>query len=365
MWIQYNGRVPKKHDARRCWARALPDNIDIRLFTETVSLISKCKKDTSKACVVIHRGDPDFQIDPLTAVAQLYCPDPWNPMKLLDLRLPVLPDGILKAPPGLKADPDSVDNLQLMLTPKYSWTQLHFGMALTRFGDAPLILADNADGLSIITGKKGKKIFATFPNSPKNSKYIRHTSGREAKLEEIAEYLELGITYTIEAGEAIDLPMNCFHAVWTLEGCFLALIDFTTPDSAKAYSTIISTGLHQIIGSDRQKDLFEWFLTCLNVTLGNEHVTDALFVWIDLYEYVKEWAWQNPAWKQKAIVLWEGFLSSPSSCEQICPCRRRGSVRDFVKHFRSSHLFSFERKRSLDKSNEATGKSFKRSRKLS
>jgi hypothetical protein len=66
MWIKYNGRVPRKHDARRCWVRPPPTDGD--LFAATISQIEKWRKDPSLSCTVLHRGEPDDTIDPIKAI---------------------------------------------------------------------------------------------------------------------------------------------------------------------------------------------------------------------------------------------------------------------------------------------------------
>jgi hypothetical protein len=352
LWMQRNGRMPRKHDARRCWVRQLPT--DVELFAATIDQIQKSKSDSSLACSVVHRGNPDDRIDPINAVAQLYRPDPWNPLKLLDLRFPIFQDGMLKVPQDLSVDAYEADNLQIMLTPKHCCTQLHFGTAphslrcCIHLGFA-LTIADNADGLSIILGEGGKKIFATFPNSDKNMELFRSTLGREAKLEEIGQHLEAGLTFTINSNEAIDLPRNCFHAVWTLEGCFLTTMDFTTADSTKGYLQIISTGLDMFIGVARQKDLFDWFLTSFNIALENGRVCDALCAWIELLDRTREWARENPKWLKEATALCEKFMVSPTSLNQTCPCGSRNQEKGFRQHFKDCHLLYVSYKQGSDR----------------
>ncbi|KAM0158527.1 hypothetical protein ACHAQE_005437 [Botrytis cinerea] len=322
LWMKYNGRVPEKLNARRCWTDERPS--DAKLFTATVEQI----QNSSVTCTIIQRGEPTDKKEAIQAVAQLAFPDPWNPLKLLDLRLPILTDDILRVPNDLVCAYE-VDNLQVMLTPKYSWAQLHF---------------DNAEGLSGIIGKSGKKIFATFPNSPNNVKLFRSTLGREAKLEEIGSSLEGGLIFTITSEDTIYLPGNCFHAVWTLEGCFLATVDFITPSTIKVYSRIICAGLDEFVGEMRQKDLFEWLLTSFEIAYKNGSVGDAVSSWIELLDRTKEWACGHLKWSRKAIALCEEFLSSPTSLDQICPCGG-GQGKAFRQHFRDYHLLEVSKNR--------------------
>jgi hypothetical protein len=102
---------------------------DTALFAATINQIQQSKNDASMICSVIRKGELDENIDPIMAVAQLWTPNPWNPLKLRDLRL--LRDGSLKVPHTLCLDAYEANNLQVMLTPKYSWSQFRFGTATT------------------------------------------------------------------------------------------------------------------------------------------------------------------------------------------------------------------------------------------
>ncbi|KAH8587821.1 hypothetical protein B0O99DRAFT_694057 [Bisporella sp. PMI_857] len=330
LWEEYNGGVPEIFDARRCWVATPPT--DAELLEATIDQIYKSKSDPSLVCSVIHRGDPDNNIGPMRAVAQLAFPDLWNPLKLLDLRLPIVRNVMLKLPKGLSAGASEPDNLQMMLTTKYSSSELHF---------------DNGEGFSVIPGGAGKKFFATFVNSPRNIKLFKSTEGREAKLDEIGRDMEGGITYTIDSGEAIYLPSHCFHAVWTGKGCFLVSFDFLRPKSVKGYSRIISAGLDRYIGENHQRDLFDRFLAAFEFAIENGRVYDALFSWIELLDRTREWARENPKWSKEAISLCEAFLSSSASRGQICPCGE-SQGKEFRQHFRVSHFLAVSRKPCYD-----------------
>jgi hypothetical protein len=197
-------------------------------------------------------------------------------------------------------------------------------------------------------GKEGSKIFTTFPNSIPNMNLLLSTAGKEAALEMIGPHLEGGLTFTVYSGEAIDLPMNCIHKVWTTGGCFLVTMDFTTPNSIKAYSRIISTELGKLLVTALQVDLFDWFLTSLTIALENDRVYVALYVWIELVDSTTEWARENSGWAKEAKAVFDKFLSSPASLKQNCPCGMKISARDFRQHFREYHILSVSRKRYID-----------------
>lgn len=159
--------------------------------------------------------------------------------------------------------------------------------------------------------------------------------------------MEGGITYTIDSGEAIYLPSNCFHAVWTVKGCFIITFDFMRPKSVKSYLSIISGGLDRCLDENRQRDLYNWFLAAFDFAIENDHVDIALFVWIELLDRTREWARENPTWSQEAASLCEAFLSSPASLNQICPCGE-SQGKGFRQHFRVSHFLASLRKRGCD-----------------
>ncbi|PQE14721.1 domain-containing histone demethylation 1 protein [Rutstroemia sp. NJR-2017a BBW] len=293
LWKEYNNRLPSTINAKRCWNIDRPS--DTELFTATIDFLWK----SSRTCSVIQKGEPTDQRTAIEVIAQLTYPNAFNPLKLVDLRLPMLKQECLAVPNDLVCSYAS-DNLQILVTPKYSVSQLHF---------------DNADGLSGIIGESGRKFFATFPNSTRNRKLFRKTLGKEAKLEEIGHDLEGGLIYILTSDNVIDLPAHCFHAVVTLEGCFLATIDFITPRSTKAYTQLISSELDMFIGTTRQRDLFDWFLTAFEVAWKHEHVHEALSSWIKLSERTKQWGQEkeNGRWLKEAIEFFIVFCFTKSA----------------------------------------------------
>ncbi|OBT78266.1 hypothetical protein VF21_03041 [Pseudogymnoascus sp. 05NY08] len=219
LWIKYNGRVPTTIDARECWGKKRPT--DKELFLATYEYLQDPKE-----VLVIRRGETINDLlaarDAFGQLANPYC---WQPIKLIGFQLDILPDGILTFPfPSDIVQRYHPSNLQLMLTPKYSRTTLHL---------------DAADGLSGIVSQTGRKIFATFPNSPYNNSLFKSTGSNEGKLETVGDRLEGGITITITAKDVIDLPANCLHAVWATKGCFLASLDYTTPESVEVYADLL------------------------------------------------------------------------------------------------------------------------------
>ncbi|KFZ13282.1 hypothetical protein V502_06708 [Pseudogymnoascus sp. VKM F-4520 (FW-2644)] len=282
LWKDYNSRVPSIIDARRCWAAERPT--DAKLFAATIEQL----RSPTSTCTVIRRGEPTNDISAaIEAIGQLVYPHRWNPLKLVDLRSDILPDGIFSLPKGV-VHAYEVDNLQVMLTPKYYCTQLHF---------------DNSDGLSSIIGETGLKIFATFPNTPHNTSLFRSTGNNEAKLEMIGPNLEGGLTFPLTSTSVIDLPCNCFHAVWTLEGCFLAALDFTTPASVGVYAHLLSSEVDELMDPERQRDLFDWFINAFEVAWRNHHVDDAIAAWLMISDRLTGWASTEPTFLEEATKV--------------------------------------------------------------
>lgn len=124
LWEDYNSRVPSIIDARRCWSDERPT--DLKLFAATIEQL----RNATSTFTVIRRGEPTNDISAaVEAIGQLVYPHCWNPLKLVDLRFDILPDGIFTLPKGV-VHAYEVENLQVMLTPKYYYTQLHFGTPL-------------------------------------------------------------------------------------------------------------------------------------------------------------------------------------------------------------------------------------------
>jgi len=177
-----------------------------------------------------------------------------------------------------------------------------------------------------------------FPNTKHNIDILVSTSYRDPDLERIGQDLEGGLTFTLNSGEAIDLPMNCIHKVWTLEGCFLANIDFATRDSVKAYPRIMSTGLDRMIDTPTQVELFNWLLESLGVALENGRADVVLRVWVELQVRMRDWAQDRAEWGKEAKSILMKCMLLPSN--QQCPCGGMGPEEGFQMHFEKWHSLS-------------------------
>ena len=87
-------------------------------------------KGRSKVCYTIFsRGERDDNVDPREAIAQLCDPEQTNPIFLTSLRLSLVNKSMFRVPIKLSTTVESYDeaNIQLNLTPKYSFIDLHIG----------------------------------------------------------------------------------------------------------------------------------------------------------------------------------------------------------------------------------------------
>ena len=88
---------------------------------------------------------------------------------------------------------------------------------------------------------------------------MRNAEGQKAKLVRLAPSLEGGMIMKTTSAEAIYLLAGCIHATFTIEGGYLIAIDFTTMNSAKAFSEYLVSGLDNFLGTRSQRDCFDWF----------------------------------------------------------------------------------------------------------
>lgn len=101
----------------------------------TLDLIEKGKKDKSRSCEYLPgvftacRSERNSVADPRAAITQLLEPNSLNPISLIGISLPNVPETIFSAPVSLTkyVEPSKEDLLELNLTPKFCLTDLHIG----------------------------------------------------------------------------------------------------------------------------------------------------------------------------------------------------------------------------------------------
>jgi hypothetical protein len=104
------------------------------------------------------------------------------------------------------------------------------------------------DGVSAPTGRC-VKIWLIYPPTPENLRRLLGTEGQGTNRIRIGLSLEGGITLKTTSAQAIYLPAGCIHATLTIEGGYLAAVDFTTMGSVKAFSRCITSGLDRFLGA--------------------------------------------------------------------------------------------------------------------
>jgi hypothetical protein len=85
--------------------------------------------NSKPTCAVFSRGEGDDSVDLQEAIAQLVDPEPNNPVFLTGLKLPLLSKSLFRTLIELSnfVEPYEETNIQLNLTPKYSFVDLHIG----------------------------------------------------------------------------------------------------------------------------------------------------------------------------------------------------------------------------------------------
>ena len=127
MWEQSTTSLPRALRAEQCWnPRPLTNK---ELVLATLDFFNDKSMDCRSTYTVFSRGDRDDSVDLQEAIAQLCDPEPTNPVFLTGLRLPLLSNGLFRTPVELSnfVEPYEETNIQLNLTPKYSFVDLHIG----------------------------------------------------------------------------------------------------------------------------------------------------------------------------------------------------------------------------------------------
>jgi hypothetical protein len=111
----------------RCWKSEYPNETSLLLAT-----MSSLKAQVSSRTQVYRRGETDKTTDSEVALAQMAYEDRSNPVWLTGLYLKALTDGAFRPSVAIDKRVESFDitNQQLLLTPKYTFTNLHIGKVL-------------------------------------------------------------------------------------------------------------------------------------------------------------------------------------------------------------------------------------------
>jgi hypothetical protein len=317
LWETSTTTLPRLFESAECWNEKPPEST--KLILETLDAIA----DPNTIITAFRRGEADTKVDPRVAIAQLHDPKELHPISLIGFNLPSVPDTSFSATPALSefVEPHDERNLQLLLTPKYGFTDLHI---------------DSADGISSPMGLC-VKLWLVFPPTVQNLKLMASAEGQKAKLVRIGRKLEGGLLFKTTSAESIYLPVGCIHSVITLHGGFLVAIDFNTPKSCYAFSALLSAGLDKVGSPSFQNEVFDRYLASVDLALYNLQCVSGISSWIDSIERIREWVEESPAWARKATKVWDEFLATPRGRKTKCPCGKQTTKDKFQGHLKKRH----------------------------
>lgn len=195
---------------------------------------------------------------------------------------------------------------------------------------------DSADGISMPVGPC-TKLWLCFPPTEKNINLMAKADGQKAKLVRIGKKLEGGIIYQTTSANAIYLPAGTLHSVFTLRGGFLASIDFITPKSSLALSSLLAGDIDQLAPESFRKELFARYLASVELGLDNKKESLALSSWIKAFERIIEYKITDEEWRAKALRMWRDWFRTVGSKKVTCPCGNQGAEK-LKRHLLTAHL---------------------------
>lgn len=126
IWTQSTTTYPHLFPANDCWLKEPPPLSDLILATLDIIASENPEEDgTFNIC----RRNEYSDADPRIAIAQLLDPAPARTVMLTALRAPGFDNSMMSTPQALAEYVEAYDhgNHQLLLTPKYAHTDIHFG----------------------------------------------------------------------------------------------------------------------------------------------------------------------------------------------------------------------------------------------
>jgi hypothetical protein len=129
LWQSWTTSLPILYNSSQCWTAGAPSTRE--LFLDALARIgSKQTQSASEEDFRInYQGEVNESIDPRIVFAQLVDPDPCSPAFLTGLRLPSVESCGFRCPYDLCGvlEPEEECNIQVNMTPKYSFVDLHIG----------------------------------------------------------------------------------------------------------------------------------------------------------------------------------------------------------------------------------------------
>lgn len=129
LWQSCTTSLPTLYDSSCCWTVRIPSARE--LFIDALARVqNKQSRPASEEDFRINfQGEINETIDHGIVLAQLIDPDPVHPVFLTGLRLPSVENCGFRCPYDLCAvvEPEEECNVQVNMTPKYSFVDLHIG----------------------------------------------------------------------------------------------------------------------------------------------------------------------------------------------------------------------------------------------
>jgi hypothetical protein len=137
LWCSSMTSSPLLFKSSRCWQDRPPS---VRgLVLDTLNSLqnhgSSSLSESECSFRINYRGEVNTSVSPAMAIAQFLDPDPVDPIFITGLRMPVVNGIGYRAPYELSTivEPFEESNIQVNLTPKYSFVDLHIGTSLVIF----------------------------------------------------------------------------------------------------------------------------------------------------------------------------------------------------------------------------------------
>jgi hypothetical protein len=127
LWVETSTTTPRLFPSSDCWTGPPPSTT--QLILSTLNFLSD-REPQKIEFTVFHRGEAaPPNIERRLAITQLLEPDRVNPVHFIGFKIPQLRDELLKCPLALSeyVEPYEESGHQLILTPKYTLSDLHIG----------------------------------------------------------------------------------------------------------------------------------------------------------------------------------------------------------------------------------------------
>jgi hypothetical protein len=97
---------------------------------------------------------------------------------------------------------------------------------------------------------------------------------------------------------ALYIPADCLHAVFTIRGGFLVSIDCTTRDSILPFSQYLKSSLATALDVEGQRHCMFLYLECLAVALDHGRSEKAIGGWLSIESLLQKVAQRDHEWSR-------------------------------------------------------------------